>query len=335
MESVLARQPGLTPAEPGAFTRRAFENGRIDLSQAEGLADLLEAETEGQRRAALTMAEGGLRRLVNDWQARTIDLASAIEAMLDFSDEADVAADEDVLRASALALSREVSAQLANPPAERLRDGVRVGIAGPPNAGKSTLLNRLAGREAAITSNIPGTTRDLIEVPLVLRGVPFLLIDTAGLREGSEDPIERLGIERAQAAIMASDIVLWMGDLEQMPDHPRVIALAAKSDLGVALNGSALAISSQSGEGVPALIDTMISQATDLLPRADSLALSGHQRASLHDAATGLSGAAEQSDLILAAEELRRARAAFDRITGMADVEAVLDALFGRFCIGK
>ncbi len=192
--AALAGMDGLRPAEPGEFTRRAFDNGRIDLAEAEGLADLLAAETQSQRRAALAMAGGALSRKVEAWRQRLLVLAAALEASLDFSDEGEVgeawpkgwADDVD-------SLAGEIEALLARPPAERLREGLRVVIAGPPNAGKSSLLNVLAQREAAITSAVPGTTRDLIEAPTAIDGLPYLLIDTAGLRESAEE-IEKIGV---------------------------------------------------------------------------------------------------------------------------------------------
>ena len=191
--AALGRIEGLRPAAPGEFTRRAFENGRIDLAEAEGLADLLEAETEAQRRQALALAGGALGRQVAAWQEELLALAAVVEAALDFSDEDDVAPAPRRFRGSRLAALREaLTSWLARPPAERLKDGIRVVIAGPPNAGKSSLLNALVGRDAAIVSAIPGTTRDLIEAPVAFGGIPFLLIDTAGLREtGRRDRDDR------------------------------------------------------------------------------------------------------------------------------------------------
>jgi len=197
MLAALDRIDGLRLAEPGEFTRRAFENGRIDFAQAEGLADLIEAETESQRRAAIAMAGGALSRQVESWQGRLLALAAGIEAVLDFSDEGDVAP-ADVGEPLA-ALAAELEAFVARPSVERLRDGIRVVIAGPPNAGKSTLLNGLIGRDAAIVSDIAGTTRDVIEAPVSLAGIPFLLVDTAGLRD-QVGAIEAIGsLHRAWA----------------------------------------------------------------------------------------------------------------------------------------
>jgi tRNA modification GTPase len=209
---------GLRQAEPGEFTRRAFENGRIDLSEAEGLADLLTAETEGQRRAALALAGGGLSRMVEQWQRQLLALSAQVEAALDFSDEGDVDEEvpqdwHDILHG----LLADVGTVLARPPVERLRDGIRVVIAGPPNAGKSSLLNVLSGRRAAITSAIAGTTRDLVEAPTAISGIPFLLVDTAGLRE-SEDEIETIGVDLAKQSLEAADLILWLGSPADCPE---------------------------------------------------------------------------------------------------------------------
>ena len=325
---------GLRPAEAGEFTRRAFANGKIDLTEAEGLADLLAAETEGQRRAAIAVAGGALNRQVSDWTDRLLALAAAVEAQLDFSDEGDVDAGlprtwEDARGA----LRDEIARLLARPPAERLRDGIRVVIAGPPNSGKSTLLNAIVQREAAITSDIAGTTRDLIEVPVAIAGLPFLLIDSAGLR-ASNDAIEAIGVERAEAAIAVADLVLWLGDEEQAPDQPNVLQVHAKADLGDQ-PGAGLNVSALTGEGMTRLFETLIEAARALLPGPDELTTNMRQRSALGDALRSIDAAAQHDDLLLVAEELRQARLAFDAVTGRAGVEDMLDALFGRFCIGK
>jgi len=331
--AALSAQPDLRAAEPGEFTRRAFENGRIDLAEAEGLADLLVAETEIQRRQATRMAGGALSRAVADWTARLLALAAAVEARLDFGDEGDV---EDELpptwRTGLEVLTGEMEALLARPPAERLRDGIRVVIAGPPNAGKSTLLNAIVGRDAAITSDIPGTTRDVIEAPVAISGIPFLFSDTAGLRE-STDRIEAIGIDRAAAAVAAADIVLWLGDPAQAPATDTLLLIKAKADLR--LGGEGLPVSAVTGAGLDTLISTLIDRARRLLPPEGEVAANARQRASLAAAADHLSVAAAADDLLIIAEELRQARVALDRITGRAGVEDMLDALFGRFCIGK
>ena len=194
--AALGQIEGLRVAAPGEFTRRAFENGRIDLTEAEGLADLIEAETETQRKAALAMAEGGLRRQVEQWQQQLLTLSARAEAAIDYVGEEEVEPDP-TLGEDAAALAAELSSWLDRPRAEPLKNGVRVVVAGPPNAGKSSLLNAIAGEDRAIVTDIPGTTRDHIEVPLSLDGVPIVLTDTAGLRE-TDEPVERIGVDRAR-----------------------------------------------------------------------------------------------------------------------------------------
>lgn len=334
VEDALAATPGLSAAEPGAFTRRAFDNGRLDATEVEGLADLLAAETEGQRVAALALAGGALRQRVAAWQARLLSLAARAEAQIDFDEEGDVGGDP-MLGLEALALAAELRETLAQPPAERLRDGVRVVIAGPPNAGKSTLLNALAGRDAAIASPIAGTTRDVIEVPLLVGGVPVILIDTAGLRDaGDGDAIEAIGIARADAAIEASDLLLWLGDAREVPRHQRVIMVASKADAGPPTNGG-IAVSAVTGTGVEALLALIVDRVRALLPARDAVPLLRRHRDLIAEAAGELDACALVADPVLVAEHLRGARMAFDRITGLADTEAMLDTLFGRFCLGK
>jgi tRNA modification GTPase len=328
--AALGRIEGLRLAEPGEFTRRAFEHGRIDFAQAEGLADLIEAETETQRRAALALAGGALSRQVEAWQARLLGIAARIEAMLDFSDEGDVAPDD--LAGPLAALAAELDAYLARPPAERLRDGIRIVIAGPPNAGKSTLLNALIGRDAAITSEIAGTTRDVIEAPVAFGGVPFLLVDTAGLREEAE-AIEAIGVGRARAQLDAADLVLWLGDGSERP--ARALKVHAKADLGLAGAEADVAVSAKTGEGMDDLVRLLIRHSASLLPPAGEVALNARHRVALAEVAAAVGEAQMASDPLIAAESIRRARLALDRVTGRAGVEDMLDALFGRFCIGK
>lgn len=339
VEAVLAAMPGLRPAEPGEFTRRALLNGRMDLSEAEGLGDLLMAETEAQRRMAVRSAEGAVRRRVEDWTHRLLSLAAQVEAELDHSDEDDVASGTGSLaelHAGAAALSREIAEVTARPPIERLRDGLRVVLAGPPNAGKSTLLNALVEREAAIVSPIAGTTRDRIEAPVARGGVAYLLIDTAGLAEATVDPIEAIGIDRARAALEEADIVLWLGD-EAPPRHDALLWLHARADLpGRERRGDRdVAVSAATRVGIDRLWDRIDALAAGLLPPVDQLALNRRQGALAASAGDALMRAASQHDLLLLAEELRSARRALDSITGKAGVEAMLDALFARFCIGK
>lgn len=331
----LERLEGLRPARPGEFTRRAFENGRIDLAEAEGLADLLTAETESQRRAALSLAGGALSRQVGAWQAQLLVLAAEVEALLDFADEGDVAVTLSGRWRTALnELAGDLAAWLGRPPAERLRDGVRVVIAGPPNAGKSSLFNCLCGREAAITSALPGTTRDLVEAPTAIAGVPLLLIDTAGLRE-SDDAIEAIGVSRAETALADADIILWLGDPAGSPDAGKTIMVQSKADLHPLEYGADVVVSAVTGQGVDGLTRMLMDRAAAILPREGETAVDARHRALLAEASANLGEAASTGDALVQAEALRLARVSLDRITGRAGVEEMLDALFGRFCIGK
>lgn len=336
IEAALADQPGLRAAEPGEFTRRALLSGRIDLTEAEGLGDLLSAETETQRRAAVMLADGSLRRLAEGWTARVVSLAAAVEAAIDFSDEDDVPpAHIAAIAAGARDVAGEMTAMLATPPVERLRDGLRVVIAGPPNSGKSTLLNAMAGREAAIVSPISGTTRDRIEVPIARDGVAYVFTDTAGLADASDDPIERIGIERAGEAISGADILLWLGD-DAAPDgaiwvYPRA-DLAERAGAG---DDRDVAISAKNGTGLAALWSMIAARAATLLPPADAVALNQRQRQLIDESRTWLIRVAEETDTLLVAEQLRVAMRSLHQLTGRSDVEAMLDALFSRFCIGK
>ena len=332
VEVALATIPGLRAAQPGEFTRRALSNGRIDLSEAEGLGDLLAAETETQRRMAIRSAEGAVRREVEGWAARLLMLSAQIEAILDHSDEDDVATDVAPIHRASAQLASEIEAVVERPPVERLRDGIRIVLAGPPNAGKSTLLNALAERDAAIVSPIAGTTRDRIEAPVVRDGVAYLLTDTAGLAESTEDEIEAIGIARAREALAEADIVLWLGE---DPAPEGAIAIHARADTREAAPEGSIAVSAKTGEGVEALWAMIASAAHTLLPAPDLVALNQRQRALCASAAASLRQAVEEHDLLLVAEHLRIARRAFDAVTGRADVEAMLDALFARFCIGK
>jgi len=336
VEGALAQQPGLRRAEPGEFTRRALMNGRIDLAEAEGLGDLLSAETELQRRAALAMADGTLSRQIAHWRAVLLGLAARLEASLDFSDEADV---EPVLldgiRSDARATASEIEAALAAPAVDRLRDGIRIVLAGPPNSGKSTLLNALTRREAAIVSPIAGTTRDRIEVLVSRRGVPFVLTDTAGLRESTSDAIEAIGIDRASQAIATADLVLWLGD--EAPPEDRMLWLHARADMAGRADmpgGAALAVSAETGSGIEQLWDLLAARSSALIPGATDMALNQRQRAHCREALEALDDMDAPDELVVA-DALRRANVALARITGDVGIEAMLDALFSRFCIGK
>jgi tRNA modification GTPase len=334
MFACLGRMPGLRPATAGEFTRRAFENGRIDLAEAEGLADLLAAETESQRQSALLLAEGALGKQAEAWRKILLGASAQIEAALDFSDEGDVGDSPEVMAFAALAeLSLQIAHFGSNQPAERLRDGVRVVVAGPPNAGKSSLINALADRDVAIVSEIAGTTRDRIEVPLAIDGVPIVLTDTAGLRGATKDRIEAIGIARAEAALAEADVILWLGEAADIPAGDHVILIAAKSDLGKGRPG--LAVSTLSEEGLPALRMAIAEAARALLPKPGTLALNARHRVILLEMQTEIEAARAAPDLLVTAEHLRHARAALDRLTGRAGVEDMLDALFGAFCVGK
>ena len=338
--AALSALDGLREAEPGEFTRQALANGRIDLTEAEGLGDLLAAETESQRRAAITAAEGAIGRMVNRWSDRTVALSARTEALIDHSDEDDVGDDGDLpaIRREMATLGTEIASVLAEPPVERLRDGIRIVLAGPPNSGKSTLLNRLIGREAAIVSPIAGTTRDRIEAPVSRGGIAYLFTDTAGLREAGEDMIEAIGMDRAREAAVTADVLLWLGDgPAPAMDGPIVIALHPRSDeMGRKACGQGrLVISAETGVGIDALWDTISAAAKSKLPTLDRLALNARQRALAGDAHSWLNTGVGEHDLILIGESLRAARGAFDKITGRSDVEAMLDSLFASFCIGK
>ncbi len=348
VETALGAMPGLRRAAPGEFTRRAFENGRIDLAEAEGLADLLAAETESQRVQALGMASGHVSRVVAGWQDRLLGLMAGAEAELNFADEEDVEVGESVaqrLRDGMASLAADMGQWLARPAAEVIAEGLSVVIAGPPNAGKSTLINALANRELAIVSPVAGTTRDVIETALALDGIAMRFSDTAGLRAESADAIETIGIGRAKAAVAAADILLWLGPPKEVPDHPCAIRIAAQADrwkgdaaAEAEAAGCDLTLSAATGEGMDRLHRMIVEMARTLLPREGEVALRRRQRDALAEAKAWLEVEAESreaGDLILLAERLRLAGGALDRITGRAGVEEMLDTLFGRFCIGK
>ena len=333
--AALSQVQGLRLAGPGEFTRRAFENGRIDLTEAEGLADLIEAETETQRKAALAMAEGGLRRQVEQWQRQLLALSARAEAAIDYVDEDDVGPDPGLLE-DAAALAAELFFWLERPRVEPLRDGVRVVVAGPPNAGKSSLINAIAGQERAIVTDIPGTTRDHIEVPLSLGGVAILLTDTAGLRE-TDEVVERIGVDRARSLVEGADVLLWLGEPAEAPPHPRLVQVHPRSDLperGTPPPRS-IAVSALTGDGLKGLLERVAELASSVIPAEDAIALNRRQAAQLAEASCELECVPRSNDAVLIAEHFRAARTAFDRLTGRAGMDDVLDALFGRFCLGK
>ena len=347
VQTALSRIAGLRAAEAGEFTRRAFLNNRLDLAQAEGLADLLAAETELQRRQALRQAEGGLGKLIAGWRDRLLDLSARVEAAIEFGeDEDDVPTLPPGLTASIHGLREDICAALAHPPAERLRDGVRIVFAGPVNSGKSSLINILSGREAAITSPVAGTTRDIIEVPVNISGIPCLLWDSAGLRDAAGH-VESLGVERSRQAMAGADLILWLGPPGNCPYPAKAILVQSKSDLGRSAGGADIAVSAVTGEGITALRRVLDERVRALLPPPDAVALNQRQQRHLSGAAGLLRGAhmvAEDQDIpglqadgdiLIVAENLRLARLELDHVTGRAGVEDMLDSLFGRFCIGK
>lgn len=336
VEAALDCQAGLRRAEAGEFTRRALENGVIDLTEAEGLGDLLAAQTEGQRRAAMRMAEGGLRVRVENWSAELVGIAARIEAQLDFSDEDDVADEAvDAIATDIAALASEIDALVALPAVERLHEGVRVVLAGPPNSGKSTLLNALTGRDVAIVSPVAGTTRDRIEAAVVRDGIAYVLTDTAGLTGQPGDDIERIGIERAHDAIAGADIVLWLDGIGRgVAADIRVQAQGDRLGRDVLLEGQDVVVSARTGVGVNALWRLIAERAGRLLPQIDTVALNYRQRTLFARCRADLT-AARNDDLLLVAEEVRRALRTLDEIVGRSGIEDVLDAVFSKFCIGK
>ena len=346
--TALARMPGCRAAGPGAFTRRAVLNGRMDLAEAEAVADLIDAETEGQRRQALRQLDGALSRQVAAWRDEAIDCLAAAEAALDFSDEGDVddAGLDAALYSRAAALRQAIATALHDGRrGERLRDGFFVVLAGAPNAGKSTLLNALSRRDVAIVSDVPGTTRDAIEVRLDLGGLPVVLVDTAGLRDTAE-PVEAEGIRRSRARIGAADLVLALVPPDGvMPDlseaRVRTLPVHTKADLFAgspqAVPPGALAVSARTGAGMEALLDAIQGELEAGLGAGDALITRARHRAALESCIGHLDRllASEGTLPELAAEDLRLAVRSLGEVGGHVGVEDVLDRLFSGFCIGK
>jgi tRNA modification GTPase len=336
----LSAFPGLRLAEPGEFTRRALENDRLDLAQVEGLADLIEAETEAQRRQALRVLSGDLGRRAEAWRSALIRAAALLEATIDFADEdvpTDVTPEVTALLDTTLAdLRREAEGVSV---AERIRDGFEVAIVGRPNAGKSTLLNALAGREAAITSEVAGTTRDVIEVRMDLRGLPVTILDTAGLRD-TEDTVESIGVARAIERAKAADLRVFLledeGESLPLAPLPGDITALGKADLR---SGPAFAVSGKTGAGIAHLIDRI----TDTLAtraQGAGLAIRERHRTAILRAIRALESARGEVQhgpdrTELAAEDLRTAVRALDSLVGRVDVEDILDEIFASFCLGK
>jgi tRNA modification GTPase len=326
-------------AEAGEFTRRAFENGKLDLVEIEGLGDLLEAETENQRRQALARFEGGLSQRIEAWRDQLLDLRAEIEARLDFSDEGDV--DEALPPAfadSIAALRQDIATALANVEHGRIvREGIRVALAGAPNVGKSSLLNALAKSDIAIVTDEAGTTRDVREVPLDIGGQLYILLDLAGLRD-TDSKAEAEGVRRARLAIDQADIVLWLtapdiADDTKVPDG--AIRIGTKSDVAI-LDTVDISLSVRTGQGIDVLLSRLSSVGAELASGEPSLLSRERDRVALSAAVMALDAAAGQlAAPELAAESLRVASQALERLVGRLDAERVLDRLFASFCIGK
>lgn len=337
-------------AEPGEFTRRAFEHGRLDLTQAEAIADLVAAETDEQRRAALRQMDGALHRLYEDWRGQGLRLLAHLEAAIDFPDEDLPAGLADDVANGIRHLKTAIADHLDDRRGERLREGLSIAIIGPPNAGKSSLLNLLARRDAAIVSETAGTTRDVIEVHLDLGGWPVVLADTAGLRE-SDDAIEREGVRRAQARAAAADLRVlvldattdWRRTRQELIaateqwDPARDIVVVNKIDLTKDEITDALPFSALSGAGLPALLQHLQTSAEALMQEGAGqppLTRARH-RAALEECQTSLARALVAPEVALAAEDLRLAMRALGRITGTVRIDELLDVIFRDFCIGK
>lgn len=336
VERALFAVSGVRRALPGEFTRRALLNGRIDLTEAEGLADLLEAETEQQRRSAVAAAEGQVSRALRGWLHRLAVLSAEAEASLDYAEEGDVVAEaaslEKVTKAQRI-LADEMGAVLAAAPVDRWRDGFRVVVAGPPNAGKSTLVNLLGARDAAIVSPMAGTTRDRVEVTVRRNGIGYVLTDTAGLNEGTDDPIERIGMDRSREAMRSADLVLWLGD--DVPADGGSVPVWGKADLpGRTVPGPRyeLVVSAMDLTSIERLWDFIEARsASDTT--GDALPITERTRTCCKAAHAALSQLSP--DPIILAEHLRLACRHLGGALGVDATEAMLDALFSRFCVGK
>lgn len=334
----LAAMDGIRQAEPGEFTRRALEHDRLDLTQVEALADLIEAETESQRSQAMTIFAGALGKKVDGWREELIFAASLLEVTIDFADEEVPVDVSDDVRAALIKVKAEVERELAGvDAAERIRSGFEVAIIGRPNVGKSTLLNALAGRDAAITSEHAGTTRDVIEVRMEIAGLPVTLLDTAGLREAA-DPVEKIGIQRARDRAELADLRVFLLEadetLEVVPRKGDIVR-RSKGDL----SGDAQAISAETGQGIEALISEIGATLSERV-QSSGLATRERHRIAFQEGADALTTALELLDFgperyDIAAEEVRVAIRRLEALIGRVDVENLLDKIFSSFCLGK
>ena len=343
--SALAKIPGLRPAEPGEFALRAFENSKLNLSEVEGLADLVAAETAAQRRQALRIAGGALSREADGIRALLLHAMSTVEAQIDFSDVDDVNSLSlvEARNLASRALQRIRSIVASSKMGERLRDGLKVIIAGPPNAGKSTLMNVIAKREISIVASTPGTTRDLIELTLDVRGYPVTLVDTAGIRD-TDDPVEREGVDRARHRVRDADLTLWLEECGvSSTGAPEVagalIRVRTKSDRVLAASeSSSISVSAKTNDGISRLLDEIaLFAARQFDGSAAALITTERHKISFFDAEMALVRLLDtRLDAVeLVAEELRLAARAMERISGRVDVEEVLDSIFSRLCVGK
>lgn len=332
---------GLRPAEPGEFSRRAFINGRMDLIEAEGAADLVAAETAAQRRQALRQLDGAVGTLLHGWAAMLIGMAARQEALIDFPDE-ELPPEIAAAMLHELASLRDAMRRHLDDGrrGERLREGLVFAIAGPPNAGKSTLINAITQRDVAIVSPLPGTTRDVLEARIELGGVPVTLLDTAGLRD-TDDQVEAEGVRRTLARLADADLVIHLTEAGQMPaatlpSHRLVLHVATKIDLVVSTAAYSMSISAVTGEGIDQLLEVLASHARALTQAEGPPPLTrARHRAALLEAAGRLDAAIAAVLPELMAEDIRLALRALGRITGRVGVEDILDSVFRQFCIGK
>ena len=343
---VLTDWPNVRVAEPGEFTRRAFINGKLDLTAVEGLADLIEATTKEQARQAFRQLEGQLGQLCDSWRARIVAALANVEAEIDFAAEEEVPDDLTVEIVGEIdAVRAEIENFLANSSAgERLRDGVLVAVVGRPNVGKSSLINLLAQRDVAIVTHLPGTTRDILEVQLDLGGFPVTLLDTAGLRE-TNDTVEKIGVERAKLRSKEADLRITVIDsVKQIglrPETVKDLLVLNKIDLlaepGVMnLPDHIIAVSCTNQQGIDELVELLVERVKNLMPTSTGAVITrARHREALHEALQALQDVTPGNDIGLLAEDLRQAANALGQITGVVRVEELLDRIFSKFCIGK